>query len=103
MEHVILGIDIGGTSIKAGVLVSGHLQDIRSIPTPALESQEVILEALATFIERYLPYSFEGIGIGIGEPQRRYCLGFGQHPFLSACGTPKVSHESIWKASFHQQ
>ena len=83
MEHVILGIDIGGTSIKAGVLVSGHLQDIRSIPTPALESQEVILETLATFIESYLPYSFEGIGIGIPglvNPKEGIVLGLANIP-----------------------
>lgn len=83
MEHVILGIDIGGTSIKAGVWVSGHLQDIRSIPTPALESQEVILEALATFIESYLPYSFEGIGIGIPglvDPKKGVVLGLANIP-----------------------
>ena len=83
MEHVILGIDIGGTSIKAGVLVSGRLQDIRSIPTPALESQDVILEALATFIESYLPYSFEGIGIGIPglvDPKEGVVLGLANIP-----------------------
>ena len=83
MEHIILGIDIGGTSIKAGVLVSGHLQDIRSMPTPALESQEVILEALATFIESYLPYSFEGIGIGIPglvDPKEGVVLGLANIP-----------------------
>ena len=83
MEHIILGIDIGGTSIKAGVLVSGHLQDIRSMPTPALESQEVILEALATFIESYLPYSFEGIGIGIPglvNPKEGVVLGLANIP-----------------------
>ncbi len=83
MEHIILGIDIGGTSIKAGVLVSGHLQDIRSMPTPALESQKVILEALATFIESYLPYAFEGIGIGIPglvDPKEGVVLGLANIP-----------------------
>jgi glucokinase len=83
MENIILGIDIGGTSIKAGVLVSGHLQDIRSIPTPALESQEVILEALANFIESYLTYSFEGIGIGIPglvDPKEGVVLGLANIP-----------------------
>ena len=83
MEHVILGIDIGGTSIKAGILVSGRLQDIRSIPTPALESQEVILESLAIFIETYLPHAFEGIGIGIPglvDPQEGVVLGLANIP-----------------------
>lgn len=83
MDYVILGIDIGGTSIKAGVLISGQLQDIRSIPTPALKSQEVILESLATFIESYLPYSFEGIGIGIPglvDPKEGVVLGLANIP-----------------------
>jgi glucokinase len=83
MENIILGIDIGGTSIKAGVLVSGHLQDIRSIPTPALESQEVILESLATFIETYQLHAFEGIGIGIPglvDPQEGVVLGLANIP-----------------------
>ena len=65
MEKAILGLDIGGTSIKGGVLVKGHLEDIRSIPTPALESKEHILETIAAFISTYSHYDFVGIGIGI--------------------------------------
>ncbi|MBN7811158.1 ROK family protein [Algoriphagus sp. H41] len=65
MEKAILGLDIGGTSIKGGVLVKGHLEDIRSIPTPALESKEHILETIASFIDSYSHYDFVGIGIGI--------------------------------------
>ena len=65
MEKAILGLDIGGTGIKGGVLVNGHLEDIRTIPTPALESQEHILETIAAFIETYAHYHFIGIGIGI--------------------------------------
>jgi glucokinase len=65
MEKAILGLDIGGTGIKGGVLVNGHLEDIRSIATPAQESQEFILETIASFIQSYLPHNFSGIGIGI--------------------------------------
>ena len=65
MEKAILGLDIGGTGIKGGVLIKGHLEDIRSIPTPALESKEFILETIASFIETYTHYDFVGIGIGI--------------------------------------
>ncbi|WP_035456505.1 ROK family protein [Algoriphagus terrigena] len=65
MEKAILGLDIGGTSIKGGVLVKGHLEDIRSIPTPAQESKEHILETIAAFIGTYSHYDFVGIGIGI--------------------------------------
>jgi glucokinase len=65
MEKAILGLDIGGTSIKGGILVKGHLVDIRSIPTPAQESKEHILETIAAFIDTYSSYDIVGIGIGI--------------------------------------
>jgi glucokinase len=65
MEKAILGLDIGGTGIKGGILLKGQLEDIRSIPTPALESKEFILETIADFIETYTQYDFVGIGIGI--------------------------------------
>jgi glucokinase len=61
----VLGLDIGGTNIKAGVLINGKLNDIRSIETPSQESQEMILETLADFISSYLEYDFFAIGIGI--------------------------------------
>ncbi|PZX52018.1 ROK family protein [Algoriphagus chordae] len=65
MEKAILGLDIGGTGIKGGVLINGHLEDIRSIATPAKESKAFILETIAEFIETYLEYDLAGIGIGI--------------------------------------
>ena len=65
MEKAILGLDIGGTGIKGGILIKGHLEDIRSIPTPADQDKEHILETIALFIESYMQYDFAGIGIGI--------------------------------------
>jgi len=65
MEKAILGLDIGGTDIKGGILINGHLQDIRSISTPAQESKAFILETIAEFIESYSSYEIIGIGIGI--------------------------------------
>lgn len=65
MQKAILGLDIGGTGIKGGVLIKGQLEDIRSIPTPAQENQEYILETIATFIDSYSHHDFVGIGIGI--------------------------------------
>lgn len=83
MEKAILGLDIGGTGIKGGVLVKGHLEDIRSIPTPALESQEHILETIASFIDTYAHYDFVGIGIGIPglvDTQKGIVLGLANIP-----------------------
>jgi glucokinase len=64
-DYKILGLDIGGTSIRAGVLINGDLLDIQSIPTPADESQEMILSTIIDFIASYLQYNFQAIGIGI--------------------------------------
>lgn len=64
-EKPILGLDIGGTNIKAGVLVGSDLVDIRTISTPSHESQESILETIADLISSYLMHDFFAIGIGI--------------------------------------
>ncbi|SMD43693.1 glucokinase [Aquiflexum balticum DSM 16537] len=64
-EKPILGLDIGGTNIKAGVLIGSELTDIRMISTPSDESQEAILETIAGFIESFLHHGFFAIGIGI--------------------------------------
>lgn len=64
-SQAILGLDIGGTTIKAGVMIHGKLHDIRSIETPFMESQEVILDTIADFISTYLNFDFSAIGIGI--------------------------------------
>lgn len=65
MEKAILGLDIGGTGIKGGVLINGHLEDIRSIETPATESKDFILETIVNFIQTYAHHDIGGIGIGI--------------------------------------
>ncbi|UJP66875.1 ROK family protein [Mongoliitalea daihaiensis] len=64
-ERPILGIDIGGSNIKTGVLVGNQLIDIRSSPTPAMETQEYILETISDIIESYIHHDFFAIGIGI--------------------------------------
>lgn len=47
MEKAILGLDIGGTGIKGGIRIKGHLEDIRSIP-PSLEVKSLSLKQLQT-------------------------------------------------------
>ncbi|MCH6201133.1 ROK family protein [Aquiflexum sp. LQ15W] len=64
-EKPILGLDIGGTNIKAGVLVGSDLIDVRTIATPSQESQDFILETIAGLISSYSHHDFYAIGIGI--------------------------------------
>lgn len=100
MEQPILGLDIGGTSIKGGVLIQGKLQDIRSIPTPALESQRVILETIATFIESYRLHDFAGIGIGIPglvDAHRGMVLGLANIPSFQQVPLKKFLEDRFGK------
>ncbi|UCS93083.1 ROK family protein [Echinicola marina] len=64
-SRLILGLDIGGTSINAGLLKDGKLIEKKVIPTPSHAPQEVILSTIAEFISSYFSYDIEGIGIGI--------------------------------------
>lgn len=100
MERPILGLDIGGTSIKGGMLMQGKLQDIRSIPTPALESQEVILETIATFIDSYRSHDFVGIGIGIPglvDARRGLVLGLANIPSFQQVPLKKFLEDRFGK------
>ncbi|TDK41551.1 ROK family protein [Algoriphagus formosus] len=103
MEKAILGLDIGGTGIKGGVLVKGHLEDIRSIPTPAHESKEFILETIALFIESYLDYDIAGIGIGIPglvDVERGEVLGLANIPAFQHVELAKFLQERFFKPVF---
>lgn len=66
----IIGIDIGGTSIKFGIVSSaGKITGEFSIPTFAEQSPEKVLEQISLGIKKILEGNslqrFEGIGIGI--------------------------------------
>ena len=63
----ILGIDIGGTSIKGGLVYRfGQVDKLFSLPIDKKLSQEEQIEALIKIIkETYNDNEFEGIGLGI--------------------------------------
>lgn len=61
----ILGIDIGGTNIKSGILTENKLKDIKSFPTPAFQSKEIIFQSILDLISSYNHEEFHGIGIGV--------------------------------------
>lgn len=61
----ILGIDMGGTNIRAGLVNDGKLEHVVSVPTPANASRNVVLDQLIQLVSKFIPYSFEAIGIGV--------------------------------------
>jgi glucokinase len=64
----VVGVDVGGTKILSGVLdADGTVLERREVPTP-LESQDVLLDALAEAVQA-LPT--EGVrAVGYGLPSR---------------------------------
>jgi glucokinase len=61
----ILGIDMGGTNIRAGLIENGKLGKVLSIPTPANSSREVVLDELSRLISKFVKEPFDAIGIGV--------------------------------------
>ncbi|MFI9027905.1 ROK family protein [Streptomyces sp. NPDC053560] len=62
----LLGVDVGGTKIAAGVVApDGTLLATAVRPTPAAEGRTVVLDAIAAAV-RELPGREEAVGLGIG-------------------------------------
>jgi glucokinase len=61
----VIGVDLGGTKIATGsVDPDGTLHERHEVPTPT-ESQEALLEAIASAIEPLADEHLDGIGFGI--------------------------------------
>lgn len=73
MAKKYIGVDLGGTNIKAGIvdLQAGKLITTRSTPTRAHEGHENVMQRIAALIEDLIATSgqrrteFGGIGIGV--------------------------------------
>ena len=73
MANKIIGIDLGGTSIKFGILtLDGKVQDKWSIPTNILEDgKHIVPDIIASIHHRLDLYQLdksEFVGIGMGTP-----------------------------------
>ena len=60
-----IGIDLGGTNMRVGLVNGSALVKKEIIPCPAKESREKILAELEALIGRYMCAEVEGIGIGV--------------------------------------
>lgn len=64
MTTKIIGVDMGGTKMQAG-LVSDKLVHLETMPTPAREKEQVVLNQLIQLIEKVIKPDCIGIGIGV--------------------------------------
>ena len=62
---VIVGVDIGGTSIGAGGIVGKKIEKTYSLPTGADRSSEEILETLYEVVEKVMLPETKAIGVGV--------------------------------------
>src|SRR5437763_16833041 len=61
----VIGVDLGGTKILAGIVDrDGTVERRRELPTP-LESQEELLKGIASAVEDVLEDDVAAIGLGI--------------------------------------
>jgi glucokinase len=64
-EKRVIGVDLGGTKILAGIVGrEGAIERRRETPTP-LESQEELLESLDAAVHELLDDSVTGVGFGV--------------------------------------
>ena len=64
----IIGIDLGGTNIKGGVVTDSALRRVQSVPTCASQGGDVTLGALKGLIRSLLASVPQCSGIGLGVP-----------------------------------
>ena len=61
----ILGIDLGGTNARAGVMMDGHLSKVTAVPLKPNGSESEILAQIEELIEGLADAGLDGIGIGV--------------------------------------
>lgn len=68
MSEKIIGIDLGGTNIRAGILKHGKLIRTESEKAEAHGSVNDVLEQICSLVERMGYKTSDGIGIGVPGP-----------------------------------
>jgi glucokinase len=61
----VIGIDVGGTNVRAGVVRDERLREVRSIPIDPAGSAEEVLQQICGLIDETRLADVDGIGIGV--------------------------------------
>jgi len=65
IKRKLIGVDIGGTKIKAGLIIDNQIVEKYEIKTPSDKSKEEVLKSIADCIHHVYTPEVEGIGIGV--------------------------------------
>lgn len=64
-DPAVVGIDLGGTNVRAGRVVDGRLAEVRSVPVRGQGSVEDVLEDLFSAVDAVIRDDVAGIGAGV--------------------------------------
>jgi glucokinase len=64
-EIKIIGIDLGGTHVRGGIVAEGHLANIASVRIPADGSVDEVLRVIYQLIDPLIDGNIKAIGIGV--------------------------------------
>jgi len=62
---VVVGVDLGGTNVRAGLVVEGRLSGVRSVPVRGRGTEAEVLEDLFSAIDPVMRPDVAGIGAGV--------------------------------------
>jgi glucokinase len=65
MSTNIIGIDLGGTHVRAGIVADGNLADIQSVRIPSSGTVEEVLKIIFELIDPLVSQNIIAIGIGV--------------------------------------
>lgn len=64
-DDVIIGVDLGGTKVAAGLVANGVVREVHSRRISAAESEEIVLGEVLDAIDEVVSDQVEGIGVGV--------------------------------------
>jgi glucokinase len=68
MENVYIGVDLGGTNLRVGIVdENGRILQVKQIPTEAEQGYESIIERMTNLIKE-VKKAYSAVSIGIGSP-----------------------------------
>jgi glucokinase len=62
---VVVGVDLGGTNVRAGLVAEGRLAEVHSVPVRGRGTEEEVLEDLFSAIDVVMRPDVAGIGAGV--------------------------------------
>ncbi len=65
LQKPVIGIDFGGTQLRAARIINGHIEKMMSLPVPSAGSYNEVLELLFDTIDGLIGEDVAGIGLGV--------------------------------------